>query len=125
MLARVDTLSEDARLVLRSAAVIGRRVDHRLLAATVTLSEAALLDALRECVEQQVLVAEDLEYRFRHALVHEAVYDDLLPGDRVALHSRVAAVLAEQPTWTDVGRLLSSPASLHATGTPRTTAAAR
>jgi predicted ATPase/DNA-binding CsgD family transcriptional regulator len=103
VLARVDTLSEDARLVLRSAAVIGRRVDHRLLAATVTLSEAALLDALRECVEQQVLVAEDLEYRFRHALVHEAVYDDLLPGDRVALHSRVAAVLAEQPSWTDVG----------------------
>ncbi len=102
VLARVDTLSDDAWLVLRSAAVIGRRIDHRLLAATVTLSEPALLDALRECVEQQVLVADDLEYRFRHALVHEAVYDDLLPGDRVALHSRVAAILAEQPTWTDV-----------------------
>ncbi|HYL53330.1 MAG TPA: LuxR C-terminal-related transcriptional regulator, partial [Acidimicrobiia bacterium] len=103
VLARVDTLSENARLVLRSAAVIGRRVDHRLLAATVTLPEAVLLDALRECVEQQVLVAEDLEYRFRHALVHEAVYDDLLPGDRVALHSRVAAVLTDQRTWTDAG----------------------
>ncbi len=114
VLARVDTLSEDARLVLRSAAVIGRRVDHRLLAATVTLSEAALLDALRECVEQQVLVAEDLEYRFRHALVHEAVYDDLLPGDRVALHSRVASVLAEQPSWTDVvGSQLASELACH------------
>ena len=36
-------------------------------------------------------------YSFRHALGHEAVYDDLLPGERAALHERVAVVLAAHP----------------------------
>jgi ATP/maltotriose-dependent transcriptional regulator MalT len=32
-------------------------------------------------------------YAFRHALLAEAVYDDLLPGERVRLHAAYAAVL--------------------------------
>ena len=91
--------------------MIGRNLDHRLLAATAELPEPALLDALRTAAEQQVLVtdAEALEYRFRHALVHEAVYDELLPGDRVLLHSRVATLLSEHPDWFDgpQGQLVS------------------
>lgn len=105
VLARVDGLSEAAQQVLRCAAVIGRSADHRLLEATAGLSPTALLTGAREAVVQHVLVTDGdgLEYRFRHALVREAVEDDLLPGDRVALHTRVAEVLAEHPDWFDGG----------------------
>jgi predicted ATPase len=33
-------------------------------------------------------------YAFRHALVQEALYDDLLPGERGSLHAAYAAALA-------------------------------
>ena len=46
---------------------------------------------------------DGLAYRFRHALVHEAVYDDLLPGERVRLHARVASLLSDHPEWLDGG----------------------
>ncbi len=42
-----------------------------------------------------VLVAGDGRYSFRHALLGEAVYDDLLPGERVRLHADYAAALAD------------------------------
>jgi DNA-binding CsgD family transcriptional regulator len=101
VLARVDSLSPSARQVLRCAAVVGRHVDHRMLVALVSLPEPLLLEALRDAVLEQVLVADDegLGYRFRHALMHEAIYDDLLPGERVALHTRVAELLGEHPDW--------------------------
>jgi DNA-binding CsgD family transcriptional regulator len=42
-----------------------------------------------------VLVTEDAyTYAFRHALLREAVYGDLLPGERTRLHARVADALA-------------------------------
>ena len=36
--------------------------------------------------------------------MHEVVYDELLPGERVALHARVAELLAEHPEWLDPDR---------------------
>jgi DNA-binding CsgD family transcriptional regulator/tetratricopeptide (TPR) repeat protein len=101
VLARVDGLSDGAQRVLRAAAVIGRSADHRLLEAIAGVPHDELLDAAREAVAQHILVpdADGLEYHFRHALVREAINDDLLPGDRVALHTRVAEVLTEHPEW--------------------------
>lgn len=101
VLARVDGMSDRAQRVLRCAAVIGRSADHRLLEAIAGVPHDELLDAAREAVAEHILVpdAEGLEYHFRHALVREAVNDDLLPGDRVALHTRVAEVLTEHPEW--------------------------
>ena len=40
-----------------------------------------------------MLVAGDGHYAFRHALLGEAVYDDLLPGERVRLHAAYAEAL--------------------------------
>ena len=42
-----------------------------------------------------VLVAGEGHYAFRHALLGEAVYDDLLPGERVRLHAAYAAALRD------------------------------
>ena len=105
VLARVDGLSDLAQAVLRCAAVIGSSADHRLLEAAAGLSTADVLAGAREAVAHNILVtdADGLEYHFRHALVREAVEDDLLPGDRVALHTRVAEILVAHPDWFDAG----------------------
>jgi DNA-binding CsgD family transcriptional regulator len=44
-----------------------------------------------------VLVADETGYRFRHALLREAVHDDLLPGQHARLHAHFAAILEERP----------------------------
>ena len=41
-----------------------------------------------------IMVAGSKTYTFRHALLGEAVYDDLLPGERVRLHGQYVAALA-------------------------------
>src|SRR5262249_56895253 len=63
-----------------------------LLAMVAGMDEAALLDGLREAVDQQLLLPEPggEGYVFRHALVAEAVYAELLPGERVRLHTTLA-----------------------------------
>jgi tetratricopeptide (TPR) repeat protein len=59
------------------------------------MDEAALLGGLHEAVDQQVLLPEPggQGYVFRHALVAEAVYGELLPGERVRLHRGLASAL--------------------------------
>lgn len=96
LLIRVEQLSDTAQQVLRTAAVAGRRVEHALLRDAVRLPEDALESALREAVGRQLLVAgEGDTYAFRHALAREAVYADLLPGERARLHGTFARLLAE------------------------------
>lgn len=97
LLVRLDQLDESAKLVLRVASVSGRWVSHELLSRVVELDTAALDRALRAAVEANVLVTVDHDgYTFRHALLGEAVYEDLLPGERVRLHaSYVTAMCAE------------------------------
>ncbi|GAA3487436.1 ATP-binding protein [Streptomyces cremeus] len=95
LLIRVEQLSETAQQVLRTAAVAGRRVGHDLLRDAVRLPQEELEAALREAVGHQLLVTDDaMTYSFRHALTREAVYADLLPGERVRLHGVFAALLA-------------------------------
>ncbi|MFJ4330890.1 MULTISPECIES: ATP-binding protein [unclassified Streptomyces] len=95
LLIRFEQLSETAQQVLRTAAVAGRRVGHDLLRDAVGLPEEELESALREAVERQLLVSGDgSSYSFRHALAREAVYADLLPGERARLHGAFARLLA-------------------------------
>jgi DNA-binding NarL/FixJ family response regulator len=105
LLARVDALSEHAQLVVQCAAVAGSLADHRIIAAMTKLSDADLRLATKEAIAHQILVADPdgVTFSFRHALVEEAVYEDLLPGDRVALHTSVAELLTEHPEWFTAG----------------------
>jgi DNA-binding CsgD family transcriptional regulator len=93
LLVRLDRLDDHARQLVRVASVAGRKVSHELLAAVSGLSEEALDEGLRQAVEMNVLVPDGERYAFRHALLGEAVYDDLLPGERVRLHDRFASAL--------------------------------
>ncbi|MFF9283199.1 helix-turn-helix transcriptional regulator [Streptomyces griseosporeus] len=97
LLIRVEQVSETAQRVVRTAAVAGRRVEHELLRSVMGLPEEELESALREAVGRQLLVAGDGDtYTFRHALAREAVYGDLLPGERARLHGAFARVLGER-----------------------------
>jgi DNA-binding CsgD family transcriptional regulator len=98
LLSRVERLSEGAQRVIRVASVAGRRVPHATLFDVAELSETELEEALRETVQHHVLVAAqdrgEEVYAFRHALLREAAYGDLLPGERVRLHGAYARRLA-------------------------------
>ncbi|MFI9756812.1 AAA family ATPase [Streptomyces sp. NPDC051963] len=95
LLIRFEQLSDTAQQVLRTAAVAGRRVEHDLLRDAVGLPEDELESALREAVERQLLVSGGGDtYSFRHALAREAVYADLLPGERARLHGSFARLLS-------------------------------
>ncbi|MFD3619540.1 AAA family ATPase [Streptomyces sp. NPDC058676] len=95
LLIRFEQLSDTAQQVLRTAAVAGRRVEHDLLREAVGLPEDELESALREAVGRQLLTPGDGDtYAFRHALAREAVYADLLPGERSRLHGAFARLLA-------------------------------
>lgn len=114
VLLRVATFSADAQSVLRLCSVIGRRIGHPLLATVTELPESALLAAMRELVANRVLQTDSTDvYRFRHALAQEAVYSDLLPGERARLHGRVAAVLSERPQLGDGPRSTATAVVAH------------
>ena len=97
LLARTADLAEPTQEFLRVASAAGQRVDPALLAVAAALDETTLYEALRETVARQVLVPDPTagieRYAFRHALLQEAVYDDLLPGERTRLHSAFARTL--------------------------------
>jgi ATP/maltotriose-dependent transcriptional regulator MalT len=99
LLSGVDSLSLAAQRLLRTAAVAGKRVPDRLLAEVAGLSEAELFAALREAVESHLLVVDPTGhgYQFRHALTRDAVYEDMLPGERVRLHAAYGETLAADP----------------------------
>ncbi|MFK0295783.1 AAA family ATPase [Streptomyces sp. NPDC090442] len=99
LLVRVEALPEDAQRVVRIAAEGGSTVEHELLAAVCRMPEDDLIEALRAAVGSNTLLPtqDGTGYRFRHALVREAVVDDLLPGERTRLNRRYAEALQAAP----------------------------
>jgi class 3 adenylate cyclase/predicted ATPase len=96
IMARMDRLPEEARRTLQLAAVIGRIFPHHLL--TWLASAAALaaqLDASLALLQRAELVRErrrmpELEYIFKHRMIHEVTYESLLVRDRRLYHRLVA-----------------------------------
>jgi DNA-binding CsgD family transcriptional regulator len=99
LLLRVEGLPAVARSLLEIAAVAGRKVDHELLRKVAALPDEQLNEGVRAAIDSQILVHDSgsMDYSFRHALLREAVYDDLLPGERRARHIDLARALTEQP----------------------------
>ncbi len=99
LLARAENLSDDARHVLRMVSAAGSWAPDELVAAVAPLEEERLYAALREAVDQQLLIvhASGRGYAFRHSLARDALYEDLLPGERVRLHAAFGQALDEQP----------------------------
>src|SRR5207237_395800 len=99
MLARFSGLDEPSRHLVRTAAVIGATAPQAWLAAAAGLDESATRGAARAAVDRGLLIAagDGTSYHFRHALLRQAVLDELLPDERVALHHAIAAALTVHP----------------------------
>src|SRR5579862_6298370 len=97
LLSRVEQLSDATQRVLRAAAVAGRKADDDLVRAASGLAADDYEAAVREAVTHQLLVPDGTEgYVFRHALLREAVYADLLPGERTRLHATMGSLLSDE-----------------------------
>ena len=109
--ARLEGLEPAVQRLARIASVAGRRVSEDLLRAVVGALDGsgspvepvggaagdALDEALRDAVAHHVLMGEDGRIAFRHALLAEVVYADLLPGEQVALHRAYLGVMSAHP----------------------------
>ena len=115
LLQRVARLDRSTQSLLRLAAAAGRDVGYPLLCAAAGLPERDVRESLRLAVDHRVLVAEQAtgSFRFRHALLAEAIYTTILPGEREELHARLAHELARggaaspaelAPHWEAAGR---------------------
>jgi adenylate cyclase len=92
--ARVDRLSPAARDAIRPASVLGTEFPLSLLNAVCDPCLEAALDELCERdLLRQVAGPPEPVYRFRHALIQEAVYTGLLGAERRLLHGRAAWAL--------------------------------
>lgn len=106
LLDRVRTLPEPAVRVVRVASVAGARVGHRLLEDVLhRINPGSDMDVgLRAAIDGGVLTVESDGYAFRHALIHEVTYADLLPGERTRLHAHYADALSHDEDLATRGR---------------------
>ncbi|WP_231618849.1 helix-turn-helix transcriptional regulator [Nonomuraea sp. SBT364] len=105
ILGAVERLPEETQRVLRVAAAGGIRVGHPLLAAVSNLSDLELEAALRPAIAGNVLqIADNRAYVFRHALIREAVHEELLPGEHQRLHARYAEEISKNRSLVPPGR---------------------
>jgi predicted ATPase len=104
LLASVARLPEHTREVLQVASAGLDPNGHALLAAVTGLDDEGLARALRPAVTANVLLATRDGFSFRHALIREAVYDDLLTGEGERMHARFAAALEADPSLVEPGR---------------------
>jgi adenylate cyclase len=92
----VDGLAERDKLVLQSAAVIGKRFSASVLARIAGVPAAEIAPSLAELEHREFVHCEtDAEYAFRHPLTQEAAYGSQLLERRVAVHAAVANALEQ------------------------------
>ncbi len=99
LMARLDRLG-GAREVAQFGAVIGRGFSYALLRAVAGMDERALQAALEKLAEADLVLVQGLppesDYRFKHALIQDAAYENLLKSRRQVLHRRVAEILRDR-----------------------------
>jgi predicted ATPase len=93
--ARLDRLGE-AREIAQIGAVLGRDFSYALLRDVAELAGSTLQVSLDRLSDADLLFVEgappDASYRFKHALIQDAAYENLLKSRRQAVHRRAANV---------------------------------
>jgi class 3 adenylate cyclase/tetratricopeptide (TPR) repeat protein len=99
LMARLDRMG-GAKEVAQLGAALGRAFRYSWLRAASELDEPALLGALAQLVQGELLfqrgVPPDPTYTFKHALIQDAAYQSLLKRTRQRYHARIAEVLVDQ-----------------------------
>ena len=108
LMARLDRLGS-AREVAQIGAVLGRAFSYPLIRAAADMPDTALQTALERLADADILLVQGLlpqsEYRFKHVLIQDAAYENMLRSRRQALHrsvgktieSRFAEIAESQP----------------------------
>jgi DNA-binding NarL/FixJ family response regulator len=100
----VRRLPDDTQEMLRVASAGNGSISHALLAMVTGGTEDELIAAIRPAVAANVLVTNADGYEFRHALIREAVHEDLLPGEHSQVHTRFALAIDAEPALVSDGR---------------------
>ena len=99
LMARLDRLGP-AREVAQIGSVIGRGFSYGLLRDVAGMEDAPLQAALERLAEADIVLVQglppDSDYRFKHALIQDAAYENLLKSRRQVLHRRVAEILRDR-----------------------------
>ena len=118
---RIERLGDDAQEIVRVLSA-GGQLDDAVLAEVSGLDRRALREGVREAVGSHIVVLEGDRYTLRHALVREAVHDELLPGERAELHRALARALEQD---SGPSRAPSAPRRSRTTTPPRATSPPR
>jgi class 3 adenylate cyclase/predicted ATPase len=98
LLARLDRLAA-VKDTAQTASAIGRDFPYSVIAAVAGLPEQNLRAALTQLVDAELIFQRgqppDATYRFKHALVQDAVYASLVRSRRYQIHAQIARALEE------------------------------
>jgi predicted ATPase len=99
LMARLDRLATVKGLA-QLGATLGREFAYDLLQAVSLWDEGTLRRGLQQLVAAEFLYQQGLPpqatYRFKHALIQDAVYQSLLRSTRQQYHQRIAQVLEQR-----------------------------
>ena len=99
LMARLDRLAP-VKEIGQIGAAIGREFSYSLLRVVVGRDETALKDALARLEDAELVFRRgeppEAVYRFKHALVRDAAYENLLKSRRQVLHQRIAQALEKE-----------------------------
>ena len=106
LMARPDRLGP-AREVAQIGSVIGRDFSYALLRAVAGMDDVPLQAAPDRLADADLILVQglppDAEYRFKHALIQDAAYGNLLKSRRLILHRRVGETLRDKFAGTAAG----------------------
>ena len=99
LMARLDRLGP-AREIAQIGSVIGRDFSYALLRAVAGMDDTPLQAALDRLADADILLVQglppDADYRFKHALIQDTAYENLLKSRRLILHRRVGETLRDK-----------------------------
>ena len=117
LMARLDRLGP-ARDVAQIGSVIGRGFSYKLLRDVAAMEDLPLQTALEKLADADIVLVQGLppesDYRFKHALIQDAAYENLLKSRRQVLHRRVAEILRDRFADTAAAEPEVLALSLHA-----------
>lgn len=87
---RLSRLQDEARTLLRLAAVAGRQLDLAILSE----AQPPLEELIQACADAGVLEVHDQRWRFSHDKLRERLLDELGSAERATLHRRIAQRIA-------------------------------
>jgi len=97
IMARVDSLTDGAKVLLQTGSVAGREFSHHLIKKVAELAKEELLSHLSVLKDSELLYERGIypqsNYVFKHALTQEVAYNSLLQKRRAELHAKIGKAI--------------------------------